>query len=53
MTPKLLVREVQTENGEIIRTESESIVNKEWIARLESFAKSKKVALKTNQPKIN
>ncbi len=46
LTPKPRVSEIHTKNGEIIRTESEPTVNKEWLGRLEDFAKRKNVELK-------
>jgi len=46
LTPKPSVNEIHTKNGEIIRTESEPTLNKEWIGRLENFAIRKNVELK-------
>ena len=46
LTPKPSVSEIHTKNGEIIRTETEPTVNKEWVSRLEDFARRKNVELK-------
>ncbi len=46
LTPKPSLSEINTKNGEIIRIESEPNVYKEWVGRLEDFAKRKNVELK-------
>ena len=46
LIPKPSISETRTIDGEVIRTESEPTISKEWVAKLEEFAKRKNVALK-------
>ena len=46
LTPKTSVSEIHIKNCEIITTESEPTVNKEWVRKLEDFAKRKNIELK-------
>ncbi len=47
LTPKPSVRETHTPSGEVIRTESNSAVNKEWIGRLLDLANRSNITLNT------